>query len=128
MSMNNMEGNLSHGGDQRLEHIINVVAENFRNGAVMPIGDREIIERVEKNRGEISGRTALIAGIVLEKYTAGLKRRNSEIRMNLDLAQPNINRANLEEEFEKNSNEIEMLEGNCLGTLREINDNILKAE
>lgn len=107
-----------------LSSYLDTVEKYYGKGCVtLPAVDRDIIEKIEQNKGEISGRTALITEIVLMKNVERLKNRNTEILRTLNSAE-DFNRANLEEELDKNNDEINMIESNCLKSLGGINKNL----
>lgn len=109
----------------RLKSYFDVVSGHFGTGnAPTSSPDRNILNNVEGNKGEISGRTALIAEIVLTDYVKSLTRRNEEIRSILNSSE-NFNRVNLEEEITLNNEKIRVIKGNCLNTLGEINNNLV---
>lgn len=116
--------NSSNERKEQLERNLSVVAPLFNKGDIA-LGEyeKETLGKVEKNKGEISGRTALVAELTLRKYVGGLEKRNREIESILG-SSGNFNRASLEEELQSNNAEIRMISSNCLNTLSEINTNL----
>lgn len=110
--------------ETRLKGYFDVVSKNYGKGdAPKPSHDKDVLASIENNKGEISGRTALITEIVLTDYVNSLMRRNEEIKRTLS-SNDSFNRANLEEELYKNNEKINVVKQNCLRTLGEINDNL----
>lgn len=117
-----------HGGDlnreRRLMADMEVAIRNFNNhSGGLSSHDRDIVEKMESNKGEISGRSAMAAEIGLRKYVNFLRTRNSEIERILN-SSSEFNRNDLMEELSKNVAEINMYETNCLNTFANINKNL----
>ena len=110
----------------KLEDMAQVLAKNYEDHSAHTSRDRDILDAVEKNKGVISGRTALVTEIVLTDYVKDLEERNENIERQLRLAEENINRDNLGVEYQKNLDMIKMIKQNCLSTLGNINDSILE--
>lgn len=110
--------------EMRLKSYFDVVSSHFGIGDTSLTSlEKDILTKIEGNKGEISGRTALIAEIVLTDYVKSLTHRNEEIKSILNSSE-NFNRVNLEEEIRLNSEKIRVIRGNCLNTLGEINNSL----
>lgn len=124
--MNNIESIHQNNLDREriLANDLSVIKNHFGKGDEhLPLYEKETIERIEKNKGEIGGRTALVAEFILRKHVRGLKERNNEIKRVFNSAE-NFNRNDLDAELDANNEEINMIESNCLQTLGEINTNL----
>ncbi len=105
---------------------VSVLAENFGNESAVGriIGDRNLLKRVSESSGEISGRTAIITEKVLGDYMRRLKSDIRELEQKIENGR-DVNAKEAKEEIKAKKAQIKMIEGNCLNSLGNINNNIL---
>jgi len=109
-----------------LDKAVALIAGDFQNDRIHGVGDREFVEMVSspESGGRISGRTALIAEKVFANYVNRLKNENRELKERIESGK-NVNEREAEEKIRRNSEEIAMIEGNCINSLGQINDTFL---
>lgn len=110
--------------ERALSVAMEVAVRNFDNhSGVLSAHDRAIMEKMESNRGEIGGRSALAAEVGLREYVKILE---SKINENIRIlnSNGNFNSEELNKEIATNQAKISMFSINCLNTLAEINKNL----
>ncbi len=124
MNFESQYGRPSIDRELKLKGYFDVVSGHFGKGeGARTSRDKDVLVSVENNKGEISGRTALVTEIALTDYVNSLMRRNEDIKRILS-SNENFNRTNLEEELDKNNEKINVVSQNCLKTLGDINNNL----